>query len=317
MFVHEVLRGHGKLPQSGPSHNRQASPCWKTSARGGGSGGYIVNGLPTEPFGPFVMTIEARSDSELKVEETATALRGLARRFETKGTTSVALAVPHTPKCRFCSASHFHRDCPKAPTCYNCGTKGHVRKHYRKPPDILKAKKDKVSLYSLGMPWIVDSGASFHMTGKQSVLTDIQPSSYEMVVDASGTSLRTTSKGRLRDAPTLDDVCLVPGLQYNLLSTHAATSRGYQVILDEMTCKFIKNGKVCLVANKNPSMGGLYTVDLSENCPTGLIVVTEPHGNQGQAASINEWHSRLGHINTTQIQRLQAQELVSGLKLKP
>ncbi|XP_062028861.1 uncharacterized protein LOC133744845 [Rosa rugosa] len=77
--------------------------------------------------------------------------------------------------------------------------------------------KGKVSMNS---SWIIDTGASDHMTNDPSLLEKLKPSSQNIVSTADGTPTPVTGEGSvvLSDTLTLDSVLVVPSLAYNLLS---------------------------------------------------------------------------------------------------
>ena len=68
--------------------------------------------------------------------------------------------------------------------------------------------------------WIIDSGATDHMTFDSRHLSMIKPSSQKFVSIANGTSTPVRGEGSLplTDTLKLDSVLVVPSLNYNLLS---------------------------------------------------------------------------------------------------
>ena len=67
--------------------------------------------------------------------------------------------------------------------------------------------------------WIVDTGASNHMTRDSSILESLLPSSQFVISTANGSTSPIIREGSLTltDPFTLDIVLVVPSLEYNLL----------------------------------------------------------------------------------------------------
>ena len=74
--------------------------------------------------------------------------------------------------------------------------------------------------------WIIDTGASDHMTWDSSQLKFVLPSSQSVISTANGSTSPITGEGSviLYNALTLDIVLVVPSLEYNLLSVSQITS---------------------------------------------------------------------------------------------
>lgn len=81
-------------------------------------------------------------------------------------------------------------------------------------------------------PWILDSGASFHMTSDSTSLTSRSP-----VQTADGTPLSVTGLGTLCTSFfTVPNVSYVPKLTMQLMSAGQLTDHGCRVILDSDSC---------------------------------------------------------------------------------
>jgi hypothetical protein len=74
--------------------------------------------------------------------------------------------------------------------------------------------------------WIVDTGASEHMTRDVRQLQSILPSSQSVISTANGSTSPVTGEGSviLSNTLTLNIVLVVPSLEYNLLSVSQITS---------------------------------------------------------------------------------------------
>ena len=83
--------------------------------------------------------------------------------------------------------------------------------------------------------WVLDSGASFHMTFDSSTLSSLQPlDSPISVLTADGTPLPVSSRGTLSTSSFfVPDISHVPRLTMNLFSACQLTDSGCRVILDD------------------------------------------------------------------------------------
>jgi hypothetical protein len=88
--------------------------------------------------------------------------------------------------------------------------------------------------------WLVDSGASKHMTGYKEILSDFETKSFAEHVElgddkcykiegVGSISFRLESGARLH----VDEVLYVPGLKKNLLSVATLEDKGYWVIFKD------------------------------------------------------------------------------------
>ena len=83
-------------------------------------------------------------------------------------------------------------------------------------------------LSTIDSPWVLDSGATHHMTPWDALLTDYVPDSQGIVSTAADTMVRRAGKGTLQFKVLIDgivhtrsvqDVWHVPGLSHSLMST--------------------------------------------------------------------------------------------------
>ena len=153
--------------------------------------------------------------------------------------------------------------------------------------------------------WIIDSGASRHMTSRKDWLNDYkeftEPESVKlgngMTIEALGTGNVKIEKGSIRN------VLLVPQLHCNLFSVGAAADQGFTAEFGQDGCQLKSYGKVIVTGSR---MNRMYVLDTGENCyATGI----------GTASKLQRWHERLGHVNEAGLLRMQKEALVEGLDL--
>ena len=133
-------------------------------------------------------------------------------------------------------------------------------------PGII-GKTSVFSATSKNRTWIIDTGASNHMTWDSSQLKFVLPSSQSVISTANGSTSPITGEGSvtLSNTLTLDIVLVVPSLEYNLLSVSQITSTlactvtfwpSFCVFQDILTRKILGYGV---------RRGKLYYLELLEN----------------------------------------------------
>ena len=233
----------------------------------------------------------------------------------------------------------------KPPICWKCNESGHIQCFCPREKDArhehgAKAVKEISSLggstqdsnsdNDLGVfvagsnmqqngKWLIDSGASSHMTSELQYLSNYRP--FEVpetvglgdgrTVEALGfgnVSLRMLFSVSGPKPAVLHDVLYVPKLSCNLFSVRAATSKGNIVQFDKSKCWIRrKSGRL---DGMGSLVGKLYQLDC-ESVP----------GSKEQASQacvidgVDLWHQRLGHPSESRLNDIVRKELVAGVKL--
>lgn len=176
-------------------------------------------------------------------------------------------------RCWLCNETgHVKADCPK---------KGRGNSHYRMENNYQNAPTAfmvrNAQMHSACADWIVDSGATDHLTGDLGWFDDdLQWHESGELQTASG-SLRIKgcgdvhiSKGSLQIV--LKNVLYVPGLGYNLFSVPRAMAAGARVVFADNQC-------------------------LIEKDNIKLQATPQNDGTLALQASAEKWHARLGHTS--------------------
>ena len=156
--------------------------------------------------------------------------------------------------------------------------------------------------------WIVDSGASDHMTGDINLLADFQPCKQDwMVRIADGSQSRVVGIGSVEISGNLvlKSVFLVPSLDCNLILVRKLTTDSNCVAkFSQNSCKFqdrssgrtIGNAEICfsLYILKGTSHSSKYSLFNPSVCLS--------HSNNNSAIML--WHYRLGHPNFIYLRKL-------------
>jgi len=149
--------------------------------------------------------------------------------------------------------------------------------------------------------WILDTGASDHMSSKSTFLHDLRPLTYPMMVNLpNGTKVQVTQSGSLRitDGMGLHNVLLVPEFQFNLLSIRRLCDqlRSTVQFLDTRVLLQAPSQRKPLVIGR--AYQGLYVLDKKLLADSGSTTQYSHFcNNVSSSVSFNIWHQRLGHMS--------------------
>ena len=145
--------------------------------------------------------------------------------------------------------------------------------------------------------WVVDSGASQHMTGEQGNLVNVEDCDPVTVTIADGSTQTATQKGTAelliksankRWSLTLQDVLVVPGMAVSLFSVRKAAEVGYITEFHTKAVRVRKNDQTVL---EGGSVGPVYVLHA---VPTEALAAA---ANAHPAVDAATWHRRLVHMS--------------------
>jgi len=153
--------------------------------------------------------------------------------------------------------------------------------------------------------WIVDSGATSHMTNNRNLFTTFQSCDGENVCVGDGHTLTVEGKGKVNisfklknnnvQKLQLNDVLYIPEISYNLLSISKSTEKGIKTNFAENECCFMNfENKVIAIAKKENNLYKLCNIVDEKTYVT----------------SNETWHRRLGHINSERMKDMSIKEKV-------
>ena len=221
-------------------------------------------------------------------------------------------------RCYGCGeVGHFRRDCPKRKESHRAkpateGSHSESESEECTGAFVVSAKTHETS------EWMVDSGASSHMTCKQELLRDYKEfEKPEKVSLGDGRSVEAIGVGNIHlnmqfkvsdpKRCVMYRVLYVPKLACNLFSVRAAVSKGNVVKFAATKC-WIRNSKRNLCG-----MGSLKDKMYLLNCEPILhehVSVASEKEN-----STDLWHQRLGHLSESLIKEMVSNEPVTGVKI--
>jgi hypothetical protein len=142
--------------------------------------------------------------------------------------------------------------------------------------------------------WIIDSGATNHMSGSKELVKELRTGSssagYVTYGDSSRSKVLGLGKVVISQDVTVENFMLVETLSYNLLSVAQLADMGFATFFDVgiVVLLWSKSLKVAFVGHvKN----GLYVIYFSEKVTKATTCLM---------AKVDvgwRWHRRLGHIN--------------------
>jgi len=222
--------------------------------------------------------------------------------------------------------------------CYQCGKKGHVKKdcwHYKKSKEqateattsqgcVASTSDEGEILYSeaaigskgskqLSDVWIMDSGATWHMTPRREWFCSYEPISEGSVFMGNDQALEIVGIGAIKlkmfdgTVHTIQGVRHVKGLKKNLLSIGQLDDLGCKTHIDNGILKMVKGALVVIKAKKIAS--NLYMLMGDSLCEADASVATA-----NQEETTMSWHLKLSHMSERGLKVLAEQNLLPGLK---
>ncbi|UYV70438.1 K02A2.6-like [Cordylochernes scorpioides] len=162
--------------------------------------------------------------------------------------------------------------------------------------------------------WILDSGATSHMSTDINLIDDLQDDSRKITLpddrfiksNGSGTVETYQDDNHLL---TLKEVLYVPELNSNLISVSKITEDEKQIIFDENGARIIDNNGSSIITAKRED--NIYTIDACAN------IKLEENVFKTQENNWKIWHKRLAHINENYMNMTLKDSMVYGFSCSP
>jgi transposase InsO family protein len=160
--------------------------------------------------------------------------------------------------------------------------------------------------------WVLDTGASNHMTGSRAAFSRIDAGVTGTVrfgdssvarIEGVGTLLLACKSGEHR---ALHHVYYLPRLTANIISVGQLDERGYQVLVEDGVMR-VRDEDRRLLAKINRNAGRLYVLDVDIAQPVCLAMRGE------EEAWV--WHARIGHLHFAALHKMGCDGLVKGMPL--
>lgn len=277
----------------------------------------ILCSLPSA-FENFVIAIESR-DTLPKFEDLKTKI--LEENLRRNNKTGADQKVENSDNNAF-MIKHRNDSKPKGKfkvRCYNCNKIGHksfqCKKDNKKPSESTSKEKRAFgavanlcdNTISQNNEWLIDSGATNHMTPNKNILDDIKESTIKEINVANKQKLKVEGVGRATvnlqgKEVEIQEVLVVPNLAANLLSVSQIVNYGNSVIFNKNGCQILGKNQELII--KTDDKNGMYKIH--NNMPSCNLALSE---------DAVKWHRRLGHINYADLHKMK-NGVVDGLSFK-
>ena len=224
--------------------------------------------------------------------------------------------------------------------CYNCHKKGHFAWQC---PQKKKKKKDagqNCAFMAMSSSrcnelrdsaeafakmdakdvWLLDSGASRHITFRREWFESFSPCTGEKVMlgDDCACDVRGSGTIKIRKIvnnewlySTIENVLFVPQLRKNLLPVGASVSKGFEVNFSDNRVLILKNGITVAEGSKQSNdIHRLFFV-ASRNSDSDPI---EANTNES-ICNLRAWHERFGHVNIATLRKMINEGFITGASL--
>lgn len=221
-------------------------------------------------------------------------------------------------KCHQCGqVGHWKKDC----VANNSKDGGGSNNNNKNGKTVSYAAIDETLSADYNDVWISDSGASRHTTFRRDwfksfssngVQNGIKIANDEILhVEGSGTiEIEAFVDGKW-ETQILEDVRFVPKSKVNLFSVNQLTNKGFNTTFTNEGCnvKRLSDGKVVSIGYKdcNNIVRMVFRHKTVERACASIEKVS--------ANTLQQWHRRLGHVNTATIKTMCSNGSVSGIKL--
>jgi hypothetical protein len=307
----------------------------------------LFKGLPME-YDPTIQAL--RVQKELTFADACKHIRDCQESIKQKETEVVASAhyFANKEKQQQQQKKKFNQETRK---CFKCGKIGHVIRHCKLNKEQQNSststatggsageKKKGITLFAgqeqeassgtavaavkdedISSGWILDSGATHHLTHDKSCMFEVKKlreEEYITLTVANGQKVQLKEMGKVKftekwskEEITINEVYYAPTITANLISVSKLTEHNNTVQLGKTEAVISMNNERLLSI---PRMGRLYVLEVEKTDEseqaTSLLSATE------QKTSLMDWHHRLGHLSESGLKKLINFSSVDGIDL--
>lgn len=215
--------------------------------------------------------------------------------------------------------------------CYFCKRRGHLKRDCRSYKEWLQKNANKkhantavhkedfafiVPRSPLKGGWIVDSGASCHISAEKNHFDKLDLSVRGEVMVGNGSHVKAEGRGTCRisfvnkqnelSSAVLLDVYYIPTMTGNLLSVKQLSERGFDTIFKDKSCYINKN-------KRNIAVGELQSGLYHLKSPDTIYTAAEKRTHNENC--IHSLHIKFGHRDPEAIRKLISSKLMDEIKL--
>ena len=171
--------------------------------------------------------------------------------------------------------------------------------------------------------WFIDSGASAHVTGDRTLISDVRSAPQSNVTTAGGRVLPIMGQGsaNLDKNKEIQRVLYVPGMCKNLLSVGKFADAGHYTLFGPHKCWiFAKdNPRRVLFTGSRSHTNSLYRLNssLQGRAASPPPATATANALQASPTQTQLWHHRTSHLNYQSLYHLSKRDMVTGLPPLP
>jgi len=161
--------------------------------------------------------------------------------------------------------------------------------------------------------WVLDMGASNHMTGSRAALTHLNEGVRGTVHFGDGSSVEIHGlgsmviQGRQQHHKVLTDIYYIPKLKSNIVSLGQLEEKGFEVSLKNGRCSVLDQGGHTLLILAHRTANLLYNHKFSQVPLVCLLTKLDDDAWK--------WHAHFGHLNFRSLRDLGRKDMVSGMPI--
>ncbi|GFS41192.1 hypothetical protein Acr_00g0072940 [Actinidia rufa] len=161
------------------------------------------------------------------------------------------------------------------------------------------------------LPWLFDTACCNHMTSDTSLFSVTHPTtSVHPIHTADGSLMTTTHTGTIRTpALTINHAYLVPALSHNLLFVGQLCELGFYLHFSNSGC-LVQDPRTGKTIGTGRKVGRLFELE-SLHAPHWSVAAAS---SSSSPISFDLWHSRLGHVSMTTLQKLISRGYLGSVK---
>ena len=218
--------------------------------------------------------------------------------------------------CLYCyKPGHYAAECKKKRRDMESRRAGHDMQrppsHNRNPSQQYSAIAFTATSTSntVNDDWILDTGATRHITPHKQLLTDLRPAPHTVIVTFGNGSIgEATLIGDAYLQPNpgslikLTDVLYIPGAADNLLSVSQATKRGFSFSFNDTDCQISKDNQMIATGHADTTSSIYHLASRCLEPGSAAHAMTTAYAARVDTPQL--WHRRLGHLGYDNLAKL-------------